>query len=395
MAENTTPSGTLEERVYDTTGSLTNNISNIDNNTTAAFNAGLRLGRKSIVLNLLRRNNDEKNMTQKEIANIAGISVGTVNKISQMLEKKRSLTTDNLIEQKRGRKPDLFSVISEDIYKSLITAMRDGPHKYNLHYSSWSAKCIREYLLKEFNLDVKVRYIYKFLSRVNCTSKFASRTNPLKDEDEIEFFEFTTFNKLYNYALDNNMIIFFCDESHVKKSYHQRGYAPIGERSSVSFSTNLEHSPNSFVTFLSPDGCIKIFNKEGHINSDVFISILKELKKEYPGRKILVVLDNHRMHKSKKTNSWLNHHNGGRDIFEFAFLPKYAPEINPVEYVNNFLKQELRKNSDLTVGDVVRSAQKICDYLNRNDEETRKLCMSFFNEKHCSYIKKAMKERTG
>ncbi len=55
--------------------------------------------------------------------------------------------------------------------------------------------------------------------------------------------------------------------------------------------------------------------------------------------KIFLVVDNLRVHHAKGVSAWLAEH---KDKIELAFLPPYAPESNPDEYLNRDLKTALR-----------------------------------------------------
>ena len=56
-------------------------------------------------------------------------------------------------------------------------------------------------------------------------------------------------------------------------------------------------------------------------------------------KKVFLILDNLRVHHSKATQKWLE---VSKDKIEMFFLPPYAPEFNPDEYLNSNLKQRIR-----------------------------------------------------
>ena len=60
---------------------------------------------------------------------------------------------------------------------------------------------------------------------------------------------------------------------------------------------------------------------------------MKDVKK-----KVYFILDNLRVHHSEKVTQWLEAHKGKIAVF---YLPAYAPELNPDEYLNNNLKQRV------------------------------------------------------
>ena len=52
-------------------------------------------------------------------------------------------------------------------------------------------------------------------------------------------------------------------------------------------------------------------------------------------RKIFLIVDRLRAHEAKKVEAWAAEH---RDRIELFFLPRYAPERNADEYLNNDMK---------------------------------------------------------
>jgi transposase len=73
----------------------------------------------------------------------------------------------------------------------------------------------------------------------------------------------------------------------------------------------------------------------GAIKSEQIIEFLAVLHKTV-GRKLLIVWDGVGTHKSRKVRAWLEQQNGRIAI---AFLPPYAPELNPVEAIWGYLKK--------------------------------------------------------
>ncbi len=55
-------------------------------------------------------------------------------------------------------------------------------------------------------------------------------------------------------------------------------------------------------------------------------------------KKVFLILDNLRVHHSKKVQKWLQNH---KDKIEVFYLPPYAPEYNPDELVNSDLKRSV------------------------------------------------------
>ena len=55
-------------------------------------------------------------------------------------------------------------------------------------------------------------------------------------------------------------------------------------------------------------------------------------------RKVLLIVDRLQAHKTPAVEGWLARHRGRIEVF---YLPRYAPELNPDEYLNNDLKGQV------------------------------------------------------
>ena len=74
------------------------------------------------------------------------------------------------------------------------------------------------------------------------------------------------------------------------------------------------------------------------INSERLIEFMQALIKTAAGRKVFFILDNLRVHHSKKVTEWIDNHKTEIALFH---LPPYSPEYNPDEYLNNDLKRNI------------------------------------------------------
>lgn len=78
---------------------------------------------------------------------------------------------------------------------------------------------------------------------------------------------------------------------------------------------------------------------DGALNATRFVTFLRRLVKD-AGQKVVLIVDNLKVHHAKSVKAWVAAH--GHDI-ELCYLPAYAPDHNPDEYLNNELKQKLRQ----------------------------------------------------
>jgi len=92
------------------------------------------------------------------------------------------------------------------------------------------------------------------------------------------------------------------------------------------------------ISAISPRSEIAFQIVEGSINSGRFIEFLMALI-DGASRKIFLIVDNLRAHHAKIVTEWLA---DKKDKIELTFLPPYAPEANPNEYLNRHFKTALR-----------------------------------------------------
>lgn len=82
-------------------------------------------------------------------------------------------------------------------------------------------------------------------------------------------------------------------------------------------------------------GLMRFMCFKGALNASRFIEFLRRLIKAGSG-KLFLIVDNLRVHHAVKVRKWFKEHSAEIGLF---FLPPYAPERNPDEYLNNDLKQ--------------------------------------------------------
>ena len=115
-------------------------------------------------------------------------------------------------------------------------------------------------------------------------------------------------------------------------SYALKGQTPMITRST-------KRITRSMISAVSNRGLMRFMLYEGALNADRFIAFLRRLIKD-AGQKVILIVDNLKVHKAHKVQAWVTSYAHEIEIF---YLPSYAPDHNPSEYLNNNLKQQLRQ----------------------------------------------------
>ena len=120
----------------------------------------------------------------------------------------------------------------------------------------------------------------------------------------------------------------FSDKPTVRKTWAPKGKTPILKvpggwitRSVISLITS------------SPKGLrprLYFETLKGAVNTSIFLEFLKSVKRLMGGRNLILIIDNLRVHKAKAIKEYVKTQQHWLTV---EFLPPYAPELNPTEYV--------------------------------------------------------------
>ena len=117
---------------------------------------------------------------------------------------------------------------------------------------------------------------------------------------------------------------------------------------------------------------------EYSINQQRFITFMGQML-QTSKQKIFLLLDNLRVHHGKMVSEWASRH---REKIELFFLPPYAPESNPDEYLNHALKLSVH-SGDLPKdrSDIRHKTNSFMRTLQRNKDKI----LAFFRHSQISY----------
>jgi transposase len=133
-------------------------------------------------------------------------------------------------------------------------------------------------------------------------------------------------------------VIVFVDESGLsERPTRVRTWAPKGKTPVIRFHFNWMHI--SAIAALTRTGCMFRLHK-GSIKKEQHVDFLKALR-VHLRQPLLVVWDGLKGHHSRLVRDYVA--STGGDI-ELAFLPSYAPDLNPVEYLWAWLKRHALAN---------------------------------------------------
>jgi transposase len=208
-----------------------------------------------------------------------------------------------------------------------------SPPDVGIAHALWTRRAVRDLIRQEYGIDLAERTVGLYLHRWGYTSKRPSRHARQQDPDEVEEWLLETYPALEAQAEREGAEILWTDEVGVAADQHPGyGYARAGERATMD--VPKPHIRVNQISAISNEGTVRFMTYKGALDATVFLRFLRRLIAG-ASRKVLLIADRLPAHQTPEVDAWVAAH---RDRIEVFYLPAYAPELNPVEYLNNDMK---------------------------------------------------------
>jgi len=297
----------------------------------------LTVSGREVLRRMVVRLRKQSGMPVKELAEIAGVHYRTV---EDWLLRARREGEASFGEKVRGRPVGAcrkLKMADEVWLREQIIGQT--PLQMQLPFALWTRPAIKTLIQERFGVQMQDRLVGKYLKRWGFTPQRPVKRALEQDPVKVDIWLKQTYPNLLARAKAQGAIILWGDETAVKEDANWvRGYAPRGQTPVLK--TPARWQKLSMISAISARGEMAFRIMEGTINTERFIEFLEALIQDAANKhKIFLVVDNLRVHHASKVREWLC---GKEAQIELVFLPPYAPESNPDEYLNRDFKTALR-----------------------------------------------------
>lgn len=212
------------------------------------------------------------------------------------------------------------------------------PDELSMPFFLWTRDSVGSLILKKFGIKLSKWTVGRYLAKWGFSSQKPSRRaieqNPVAINKWFEI-EYPSIERL---AKKEGATIHWGDEMGLRsdhnagRTYGLIGKTPVVRRSGNRFSCNM-------ISAITNLGKLSFMIFYDNFTSEVFLRFLKRLVQQ-ASRKVYIVVDNHRAHKSKQVKQWLTKN---ENVIRIFYLPSYCPELNPDEFLNQDVKTHLGK----------------------------------------------------
>lgn len=241
---------------------------------------------------------------------------------------------DALPHERSGRPLGSGRFLSDE-QASRIRELIDNnmPEQLGIPSALWTRRAVGALIHNEFGIDLAERTVGQYLRRWGYTPKKPQRHARKQDPDEVAQWLEETYPAIEKQAAEEDAEIHWCDETGVAADHHPgAGYSPKGQPATID--TPGPHIRMNQITTITNDGSVHFMTYTGSMNDARFLVFLGRLLRSTT-KKILLVTDRLKAHEDGAVKEWVKAHQNRIQIF---YLPRYSPEMNPVEYMHNDMK---------------------------------------------------------
>ena len=252
------------------------------------------------------------------------------------------------------------------------------PRQYGFEFGLWTRRIVQTMVQDKFGIELCLTSVGKLLAQLDLTPQKPLRRAYERDPVRIEKWKAEEFPKLKKRARKHGARIYFLDETgfssepNLRRTYGLRGETPV-------IKTSGQRQKVNVISAVSMQGAFWCQIYTHTLKQGDFITFLKDFMSGQR-EQVFLALDSHPAHIANSVKEYVQSTQGKLDLH---FLPPYAPDLNPDEFVWNYLKgtgvarRPLRQNESLK-----ERVGADLDKLNKD----RKLLRSFFKAESVVYV---------
>jgi transposase len=211
-----------------------------------------------------------------------------------------------------------------------------SPEESGISSALWTRQAVQELIKQRVGIRLPIRTVGEYLKRWGFTPRKPVRKAYNQDPEAVAEWLEKKYREIERRASKEDGEIHRGDETGVRSTcQHSRGYARPGETPELivpggRFSADM-------IATITNRGKVRWMIYPGKMNAALFIAFLTRLIAGAT-KKVFLIVDHLSVHEAAAVDEWLA---DKADRIEVFYLPKYAPERNPDEYLNRDVKANI------------------------------------------------------
>jgi transposase len=207
------------------------------------------------------------------------------------------------------------------------------PRQFGFDFGLWTRRIVRALIEEKMGIELGITAVGRLLASLDITPQKPLRRAYERDPQAVAQWRNEKYPKLRKRAKRAGAMIFFLDEAGFQsdpplgRTYGLKGNTPVVTTSGQRQSINVISAVNARGEFWAT-------TYSGKLDAEAFVAFLKNFMSGRRG-KVFLVVDGHPAHKANMVKDLVKTMKGR---LELHFLPPYAPDLNPDEFVWSYMK---------------------------------------------------------
>ena len=231
--------------------------------------------------------------------------------------------------------------ITDTIECFILNSLNDNP--------VINIKTIKQYILKNFNVSLSISSIYYVIKNNNFTYK---KTHVITNPNTIEV-QLKQLKTVYNIIeqLNQDNIVSIDETSIVTSQQPSHGWSKKGKKCTVHNSgTKIINKRYTTVMATTNKKILNFATVEKGLKTDNFLKFIKKIHRSDKENKYTYLIDNASIHRTKKFMKYVR-----ENKLHILYNVPYHSETNPIERVFSVLKNEINRNPNDSIEDIIKS----------------------------------------
>lgn len=208
------------------------------------------------------------------------------------------------------------------------------PRQYGFDFGLWTRRAVADLIEEKFGVRLSVSTVGRLLAELGITPQKPLRRAYERDPKAVERWKREEFPTLRARAKRLGADIFFLDEAGIRsdaplgRTWGEKGKTPV-------VATSGQRRRVNAISAVTMRGGFWYAVYPGRFTAARFVDFLKDFLRRRR-RPVFLVVDRHPTHRANVVAEFVQAQQGR---LELHFLPGYAPELNPDEFVWNHLRR--------------------------------------------------------
>jgi len=240
---------------------------------------------------------------------------------------------------RRGRRPGEQKPLSPRQERRIRRLIADRcPDQLKLPFALWTREAVGALIERETGVRMSASALGRTLRAWDFTAQRPAHQATERREPEVRAWLRHEYPAVAARAKAEGAEIHWADETGLSnqanygRSFAPKGKTPVLPRPAARVS-------QSMISSLTNRGTLRFMVYDGALTAATFLVFLRRLV-QGAGRKLFVIVDNLRVHRAKRVTAWAK---ANAERIELFYLPPYAPERNPDEFLNDDVKQAMAR----------------------------------------------------